>query len=227
MADPAVSRESLRPSWARLGLAAALAGLLGGLVTLWVGYRVAGGVPVPEQAAIRWTRLDLMTLREQVESFRQTTGALPADLQELANAVDEKDPDAVWVPEQDRWQNPLVYRTTGPDTYEVYSLGRDGQTGGVGADTDFRGDDPHEGRLGIIDFLVAPGSGNLGWSAIGAGLLFALIVVVESRKQPAAEAKPHQSAGWLSTTLYVIAIIGAAVVVGFVMAFHHAIQHGH
>ena len=39
---------------------AVLVGLGGGLITLFVGHRVAGGVPVPDQAAVRWTHAGLI-----------------------------------------------------------------------------------------------------------------------------------------------------------------------
>lgn len=78
-----------------------------------------------------------------------------------------------------------------------------------------------------MDFLGSAGVNGLWWSASGSALLFAAVVLIESMRQPAASTKSPPLPPWLDATLAVVGIVVAAVVVGFIMAFHHAIQHGH
>lgn len=93
-------------------------------------------------------RSQVETLAVALESYRLDTNAYPTTEQGLAALRDRPGTDSVpgWrgpylrksVP-PDPWKHAYVYLSPGiknPDSYDLYSLGRDGVPGGAGEDTD-------------------------------------------------------------------------------------------
>jgi hypothetical protein len=120
------------------------------------------------------TQSNLEFLAKEIASYRQQTGHLPASLGDLEAVkkmtvlIDNGRP-------LDRWHRPLHYEVKG-ESYELYSLGRDGKPGGVGVDADL-----HAGRwdefaderhwLTFWQFLNAPETDRMRLICIGAGIL--------------------------------------------------------
>lgn len=127
----------------------------------------------------------------------------------------------------DLWGNPYVYEKIDPERYTLYSLGRDGRPGGVGPDTDLTGAGIHEARMSLAAFLSEPGAGGLWMSALTSTVFFGLTVVMSATRPEAAEADRSKRARLASDALAVAALVLVAVVVGYAMALHHAIQHTH
>lgn len=117
-----------------------------GLLAALVGPRILGRVSEAKSAAAR-TQLELLGLA--LDSYRLDNGGYPTTEQGLA-ALDEK-PTREPLPQNwrgpylrkavplDPWGRPYVYRSPGeqnPSAYDLVTLGRDGQPGGIDEDED-------------------------------------------------------------------------------------------
>ena len=112
--------------------------IVAGLVTMNVIGR-------PDQARVTTTRTDLASLSSALKMYRLDNGQYPTTEQGL-KALAERPvtpplpaawPEGGYVSETpvDAWGNPYVYSATGA-TFELKSLGKDGQPGGEGLDAD-------------------------------------------------------------------------------------------
>jgi general secretion pathway protein G len=117
-----------------------------GLLAALVGPRILGRVSEAKTATAR-TQIEL--LGTALDNYRLDTGSYPTTEQGLdaLNKVPTREPIPLnWhgpyvkrdVP-NDPWTRPYVYKSPGehnPTSYDLSTLGRDGQPGGEGEDTD-------------------------------------------------------------------------------------------
>src|SRR5579883_1536509 len=110
------------------------------------------------------TRWYMRELRKEIEQYRARNGRLPASLADLEGNLSEQLPDG--------WGRPFVYEVDG-DTYELYSLGRDGRPGGSGLDSDIRSEvvDSSREHLTLWEFSRHQDIRGVQMSCILAGLL--------------------------------------------------------
>ena len=87
------------------------------------------------------TRSLLHELQDQITDYQRKNGHLPATLAELEEVKNRSlRIDRAGLP-VDGWERPIHYEVQG-NSYELYSLGRDGQPGGTGPDAVRRQDEP-------------------------------------------------------------------------------------
>jgi hypothetical protein len=129
------------------------------------------------------TRQALRVLSVEIEQYRQKTGRLPAELTEL-----DKKKIAPFVvgqggPPRDFWSRPLHYDVNG-DSYDLYSLGRDGQPGGSGVDADLHADrvDWWTEGLTFWQFATASGTDGIKFVCILAGIVAFPLCLLGVRK---------------------------------------------
>ncbi|WP_448657677.1 type II secretion system major pseudopilin GspG [Sphingomonas sp. CJ99] len=99
----------------------------------------------PDQARVTTTQTNLTSVSGALKLYRLDNGQYPTTAQGLKALVERPTvpplannwPDGGYLsaPAVDAWQNPLVYESDGR-SYEVKSLGADGQPGGEGMDAD-------------------------------------------------------------------------------------------
>lgn len=99
----------------------------------------------PDQARGTVTNNNIATISAALKLYRLDNGGYPTTAQGLKALVERPTvpplannwPDGGYLsaPAVDAWQNPLVYESDGR-TYEIKSLGADGQPGGEGVDAD-------------------------------------------------------------------------------------------
>lgn len=112
--------------------------IVAGLVTMNVIGR-------PDQARVTTTKTNLASLSSALKMYRLDNGQYPTTQQGLKALVEKPVtppvpaawPDGGYVSEDpvDAWGNPYVYSSTGA-SFELKSLGKDGQPGGEGLDAD-------------------------------------------------------------------------------------------
>lgn len=112
--------------------------LLAGVVTVMVTKRV-------EEAKSAKAVADINTLDSAIEQYHVQNGAYPNDLTALSVKPSGEDlpnwngPYIKKPVSNDPWSRPYVYVVPGehnPDSFDLYSLGRDGKEGGSGSDAD-------------------------------------------------------------------------------------------
>lgn len=81
------------------------------------------------------TRLRMAFLAKDIQEYIEKTGSPPAELADL----DDRPPEYL----QDLWGRNLLYTRTN-NSFELYSLGRDGKPGGIGLDGDLYSDRRNE-----------------------------------------------------------------------------------
>jgi general secretion pathway protein G len=119
------------------------------------------------------TQQILEELHQQIEKHREMTGTLPTSLMELAAVkkrevpIDEYDGYPI-----DVWGWHLQYHRNGND-FELFSLGADGQPGGVGLDADLYAgqSDPPTDPPTLPQFFVMSGTEGIKFTCLLAGLL--------------------------------------------------------
>jgi hypothetical protein len=114
-----------RPAYVMRALFAVIVALLVFVTTCCASWVALRSVPVTNHFA--WAQVTLRYIEEALEKYKATEGEYPESLDELSS-----------VPENmrlDFWHQDLHYEIKG-QTYQLCSLGRDGQPGGVGFDTD-------------------------------------------------------------------------------------------
>jgi hypothetical protein len=103
----------------------------------WLNYRDYPYFRIKQEM----TRDDLNALRNDIVHYQDKTGRLPARLVDLDVVKNRR----VMVDDTGRpvdyWRRPFHYHVKG-DSYELYSLGQDGQPGGFGLDADL-----HAGKV--------------------------------------------------------------------------------
>jgi hypothetical protein len=118
------------------------------------------------------TQGDLELLREGIVHHKEETGSLPATLADLEVVKKER----VKVDEKgrpvDAWRRPFYYQIKG-DSYDLYSLGRDGQPGGAGLDADLHAGkvDPRTQWLTLWQFMNHAETAGIRDTCILAGIL--------------------------------------------------------
>jgi hypothetical protein len=138
------------------------------------------------------TRRDLRQLDEQIVRYRERTGHLPASLLELGedeNKQIRRDEDG-WP--LDGWWQPFHYVLIG-NSYDLYSLGKDGAPGGSGLDADLHADrsDPWNEWITLWQFTKLA-NGGIMLTCIVAGViafpicLFGSNTTVSTRMAPSA-----------------------------------------
>ncbi|MGB3794919.1 MAG: type II secretion system major pseudopilin GspG [Alteraurantiacibacter sp.] len=102
----------------------------------------------PDQARVTVAQTDLRTISSALKMYRLDNGDYPSTQQglEALSALPTAAPVPVnWSPSgyldqvpTDPWGRPYVYTNPGPDAvgFEIRSLGKDGETGGEGVDSD-------------------------------------------------------------------------------------------
>jgi Type II secretion system (T2SS), protein G len=127
----------------------------------------------------------LDTLEEAIILYRRATGQFPTDLAELPAAKFYHqftiNAEGKLV---DVWDQPYLYRVEG-DSFEIYSLGADGQPGGVGRDADLypssAGRPPELPTLRQFTFNLP--TKEVQRTCIAAGVCAALIGLVVTRNR--------------------------------------------
>lgn len=184
-------------------------------ICAWRSYRgyIAGWT---EQAS---TRQELERMNREIDVYRQMVGHLPAALTDLDLRTWPVDQAGVPV---DRWGWPLQYQVNG-DTYDLYSLGRDGRPGGSGLDADLHPGqyDPETEGLTFWQFSTLPEvRGIMAVCILTGGLAFPILI----------NAPPEESPGRRVITPYLIArhllTAVAAVVTAVIISFLH-LPSGH
>jgi hypothetical protein len=109
---------------------------------------------------------------KEIETYRAQFGKLPASLADLGLEKKERfhlDGEDEPV---DAWNRPLHYEIKG-DSYDLYSLGRDGHPGGFGLDADLYAgkSNPETERLPLGQFASAYGNEGIKVVCILAGVL--------------------------------------------------------
>ncbi len=166
------SEQESRSFVPRLMLCLATATLISATAYLcaWLSYRDYFGF---HQLGPSATRRSLDLLRQSIAHHQEKTGRLPASLADLDVVRKQEVPvDEAGNP-IDSWERPLHYVVQG-DRYELYSLGRDGQPGGVWLDADlYAGQpDPVRERLTLWQFAtLADRGGGIKLSCLLAGIL--------------------------------------------------------
>jgi hypothetical protein len=128
---------------------------------------------------LRWdayeTQGRLDWLADEIAHYREKTGHLPAHLTDLEAVKKETFLMNGGGRPLDWWHRPLHYEVKG-DTYELYSLGRDGKPGGFGLDADLYAgkrkefwDERH--WLTLWQFLEEPETDRMKFICIGAGVV--------------------------------------------------------
>ncbi|MFA7238081.1 MAG: type II secretion system protein GspG [Phycisphaeraceae bacterium] len=151
---------------------------------------------------VRRTHSFLDNTRDDVEQYRKEHGKLPdtlADLEEVGYL-------------KDGWKRPFQYVPHG-DTYELYSLGRDGKPGGKGidADIDLRGNESSEVQPTLYQFVFEMESvKGLVNGSIVAGFFTFLIALLPTLRR---DAKPEH---WTSLILKLfITVVVCTIMAGW------------
>lgn len=113
--------------------------LIGGIVAFAASRILGGG----DRAKVKLAQAQLQTLAEKVQQFQMDTGALPADLSALvvapAGVAGWLGPYAKQADLKDPWMHPVQYTLPGEGrTFDLVSLGADGQPGGDSVNADLR-----------------------------------------------------------------------------------------
>jgi general secretion pathway protein G len=139
------------------------------------------------------TRTELSLLSDAIEKYRQKNGHLPAELTDL-----DRETTSVLLPDQrgwpcDFWSRPFHYDVNG-DSYDLYSLGRDGQPGGDGLDADLHADriDLWTEKLTLRQFTEETRTGGIRATCFLAGAIalpLCLLGIKKSTLERASRAK--------------------------------------
>lgn len=113
--------------------------LIGAVLTL-VGSRVLGGA---DRGKANIAKSQIQTLAGKVENYQLDTGTLPARLDDLVtqpgNTSGWLGPYAKPAELKDPWGHAIEYRAPGEaQSFDLVSLGKDGQAGGESYDADIR-----------------------------------------------------------------------------------------
>jgi Type II secretion system (T2SS), protein G len=150
-------------------------------VCAWLTYADTGPFFVQQHS----TRFHLGYLQLEVERYKKETGKLPATLSDLDTLKDHVPMGENGKPPADSWRRPFQYQVTG-DSYDLYSLGRDGQPGGVGLDADLyagKSDRSAEDPT-LWQFTVEPGTAGIQVTCIAAGILSFPICLIGAKNEP-------------------------------------------
>ena len=115
-----------RPVYLTRALFAIIVALLVFATTCYASWVALWSVPVSNR--FMWAHGILLYIEEALEKYKATKGEYPDSLEELSSVSENMRLD-------DPWQRDFHYASKG-QTYQLCSLGRDGQPGGVGFDTD-------------------------------------------------------------------------------------------
>ena len=139
-----------RPGYFTRALFAVIVALLVFATTCCASWVALRSVPVSN--CFLWAHGSLLYIEEALEKYKATEGEYPDSLEELSSVPENMRLD-------DPWQRDFHYARKG-QTYQLCSLGRDGQPGGVGFDTDIHIDTSlSEMQLPLSQFYFqAPGS---------------------------------------------------------------------
>ncbi len=110
--------------------------LIGGIVAFAASRILGGG----DRAKVNLARAQVQTLAEKVNQYEMDTGSLPPNLNALITdpgAAGWLGPYAKPAELKDPWNHAYVYRVPGEgQSFDLISLGRDGQAGGTSVDAD-------------------------------------------------------------------------------------------
>src|SRR5262249_27553712 len=118
------------------------------------------------------TRMFLKVLRDDIAHYQSRTGNLPATLADLDAVKENRIPvDEAGRP-VDAWGRPFHYQVAG-NSYDLYSLGRDGQPGGAGLDADLHAGkgDPRIEPLTLWQFASSADTAGIRLTCVLAGIL--------------------------------------------------------
>jgi hypothetical protein len=158
---------------------------------------------------------ELNMLEEAVEKHRRTTGRLPASLTELEGVKDRHRLNGAGQV-IDMWEHPFQYRVEG-ETFTLYSLGREGRSGGEGLDADIYPSSagrPIESPT-LRQFTFDLPTRGVQLTSLLAGVCAGLVCLRSSRNR--------RGVGWLAL---VVATALGAVLIAVVLSFLH-IPTGH
>jgi hypothetical protein len=134
-------------------------------LSAWVS-RAGAPIAMGNDYALISMRTHFLVIQKAISDYAAENGHYPTSLDELARGninglqLDESGKIAIY----DAWGNPWQYERTG-EGYRLYSLGRDGQPGGVGLDADIEPDSRGS-------FCIELTLGQFLFEARGAGKLF-------------------------------------------------------
>ncbi len=208
---PASAGQRFRDTLLRLALCLATAVVVSATAYLCAWLTFGGYVTSFNRGSTRhWLR----SLTEDIALYREKTGSLPVRLSDL-NAMR---PPNVGVDEEGRpiddWGRPLHYEVAG-DSYDLYSLGRDGLPGGYGLDADLHAGrtDPQAERLTFWQFTTEAYTGGIKPVCLAAGILAFPICLVRSR--PEAGTRPTLRSILMKNAVTALFAVGAAFVITF------------
>ena len=184
----------------------------------WNNFRKHGDFSYQRQQ----TRAELEDLRKEIEAFRAATGKPPAKLAEL-ESVKKKDRrmDQAGRP-TDSWGRPLRYEVE-DGGYQQYSLGQDGEPGGVGPDADLYAgkEDPPRPQPTLWEFTTNPRTVGMQLACALAGVIAFPIFLLQGKGPPGQ--RPSLARVFVANAVTaVFAVLAAAV-----MAFLHLPGVGH
>jgi hypothetical protein len=123
----------------------------------------------------------LTGLRNHVEQHQQTTGHLPATLDDLEIVKKQEVFMGANGLARDCWNNPVQYKVDG-DKFVVFSYGADGQPGGTGEDLDLYSDqEPDFEKLSFWDYTMSPRTTGMKLCCLVGGLLAFPLCLIPSR----------------------------------------------
>ncbi|MEM1108170.1 MAG: type II secretion system protein GspG [Planctomycetota bacterium] len=206
----------------RISLLAMLSFAAGIFTTVFCAYEQSGGVPYRDQKPIFLTQNALGSLDRDLNTYVQNQGSSPNDLNELAQhlslATANPARGGVWV---DGWGWDIQYQKTGPVSFDLYSWGRDGGSGGSGADAEYRLQTPNYGQVDPVRYISESLGSNLLTGAVVTGL--ALLVITLSSDYGMSWGKTLRlSPLRYGVNLFLIAV--GSVVMGFLMSIHYAVD---
>jgi hypothetical protein len=193
-------------------LAALAAGLaVAGIAYVCVYFDQRGQYGYQSKGLATLEKLD--SLQHEIERHRQTTGYLPADLGELraVRFYHRFSTDAAGRV-LDSWDRPIQYRVEG-DTFELYSLGADGQPGGSGRDADlYPGPASRPPVLPTLrQFTFELPTKSVRRTCIVAGVCAAVVCLVVTRKRKGATFLARTAATVIGFIIIAVAVSGLQI----------------
>lgn len=192
--------------------------LIGFTVTLFAGYIIGDGIPFGDQSEIHQTQRQLRSFQHRIDQYIQDRGVSPVDLPAVFPGSEREQ--FHWYAD-DAWGHPYQYRKINDMGYELFSLGRDGQTGGVGLDQDWRLPVFDQARLNFWSYTINPANWRLWLAALGTAIAMGAIVESSERKDRT-KGYPPPTRPRLTFAVNLLVMTIAAIVCGGVMAVHHA-----